>query len=235
MEKLLAAIRNNAAWCDAVVNTHEGQTRFEASHWINITPSPPFYPNVITLTRDDTAAQLAAIRELDAAQESGWGVKDSFATLDLAPLGFEKLFDAQWLYRPASEIQAPTLPGLDWKKVTAEMRLAAWERGFFDGEEPEGLFRPGLLSDPEIAIMGAFNKDEARAGAIFNRHSGACGISNVFSANDFGDAFLKNVVARAAAFAKGDPLVTYMPHDVLPEWQALGFEPIGPLRVWLKK
>lgn len=233
MNDLEIAIRNNIAWCDAVVKTHGGETTLAPTHWINAKPSPPFYPNVITLTPDGTKAQLEAIATLGHL-ESGFGVKDSFAALDLSSHGFKKLFDATWLWRPA-DLPAPTaeLPGVRWQRVTNRPRLLAWERGFADDEEPQGLFQPLLLADPDIAILGAWNRDDVRGGAIFSRHAGAVGISNVFAAHDMGDAFVKSVVRDAATFARGLPLVTYVASDA-EDWQALGFKTLGPLRIWLK-
>jgi len=231
---LLSAVRNNIAWCDAVVKTHGGDAGLTATHWINTKPSPRFYPNLITLTPGDAGAQHEAIASLATHLAPGFGVKDSFAALDLSAHGFKKLFDAIWLWRP-SALPSPTaeLPGLRWQRVTNRPRLLAWERGFADDEEPQGLFRAPLLADPDIAILGAWNRDDARGGAIFNRHAGATGITNVFAPHDLSAAFLKALVREAAAFANGQPLVTYVASDA-EDWQVLGFEPLGPLCIWIK-
>ncbi|HEX2593639.1 MAG TPA: hypothetical protein VHL34_19220 [Rhizomicrobium sp.] len=233
--RLAAALQNNIDWCDAVVRTHDGQTALAETHWSNTVLSPPFYPNLITRTPDHTAAQTAAVKALhDTGLEEGWGVKDAFATLDLAPLGLEILFSAQWLWRaPDKPAPSANVPGIDWKSVTNQPRLTAWERGFADGGEPLCIFKAPLLSDPNIAFLGGFNRDKVRAGAIFNRHAGVCGISNVFAPNQTATACLKAIVARAIAFAGDLPLVTYMADDAVSDWTALGFEPLGPLRVWV--
>src|SRR5690242_21434597 len=58
----------------------------------------------------DQDAQLAHIRELIATRVPGaWAVKDSFAALDLAPLGFTMLFEAMWTYRPATDRKSTRL------------------------------------------------------------------------------------------------------------------------------
>ncbi len=233
MTDLLAAIANNAAWCDAVVKTHGGETATTADHWHNARQSPPFYPNLITLSADGAEAQLAAIRTLSERDlEEGWGVKDSFVTLDLTALGFEILFEAQWLYRKA-DMASPASPTA-WQRVANEPKLAAWERGFSQGEEPMHLFRPGLLADRDISFFSRGKRDDVKAGFAFNRHAGVCGITNVFAPGDAKTDFLDGVIRQAALFANGAPLVSYMPDNMIGEWQAVGFEAIGPLRVWVK-
>lgn len=231
--RLIAAVHNNAAWCDAVVKTHGGATAFAATHWTNTKASPPFYPNLITLTPDDTAEQTAAIAALaQAGLEPGWGVKDSFAKLDLAPLGFKPLFAAQWLYREAA---APPRAVPQWQRVTNEPKLTAWEDAFTDDGEFLHLFRRALLTDPAIAFFAHWQGQALTAGFIANRHAGVCAITNAFAMPVAGDAVLEGVVATASAFANGDPLVTYTPEEAVPDWLALGFKSIGPLRVWAKR
>jgi hypothetical protein len=227
--RLAAAIRNNAEWCDAVVNGgHDGATAFTPTHWLNRALSPPFYPNLITLTPDGTAEQRAAIEAVTFEEE--WGVKDSFATLDLAPLGFELLFDAVWLWRAAREDETAAA---GWSRATNAVKLAVWEQGFSAGEEPLHLFRPPLLKDPDIAFFATWQKEAATQGFAANRHAGVTAISNAFTAARE-VAFVKDVVATASAFAKGTPLVCYMPQSETAPWRAEGFEIIGSLRIWLK-
>ncbi|HEY1706707.1 MAG TPA: hypothetical protein VGG10_00470 [Rhizomicrobium sp.] len=228
-----AYVSNNAAWCDAVARAHGGETAFAASHWHNMRQSPPFYPNLITLTPDDAAEQLAAVRALaeSGTLEDGWGVKDSFATLDLAPLGFEMLFAAQWLWRTPVQGEASLS---SFTRVNNEPKLAAWERGFSGEHEPMHIFKSALLADPDIAFFGAGARDTVTAGFSVNRHAGVCAISNVFASGDAGPDFLSRVTAAASVFSKDLPLVSYMPDQALPEWQAAGFELIGPLRIWVK-
>jgi hypothetical protein len=96
------------------------------------------------------------------------------------------------------------------------------------------IFRSALLADPDIAFFGAGTRDKITAGFSVNRHAGVCAISNVFASGDAGPDFLTQVAAAAGVFAKDLPLVSYMPDRAIPEWQAAGFEPVGPLRIWVK-
>jgi hypothetical protein len=71
---------------------------------------PEFYPNLVTLIDDDAAqrVQLGYIeRLLSHDLPTGWGVKDSYACLDLAPLGFGILLDAQWYARDPAPMPSP--------------------------------------------------------------------------------------------------------------------------------
>ena len=103
------AARNNAAWCDAMARAHNTAGAFDAAAWVNWRPAPRFYPNLVTLGGPEHGdAQLRAIRRLMAAPPApGWAVKDSFAALDLAPLGFHLPFEARWIHRPAGAVRRP--------------------------------------------------------------------------------------------------------------------------------
>lgn len=77
-------------------------TRFEPDRWLALRRSPPFYPDAVSLT--ERPRDILAGIDLSP----GCSVKDSFATLDLAPAGFEVLFDAEWIYREPVESPGPS-------------------------------------------------------------------------------------------------------------------------------
>ncbi|HVT75477.1 MAG TPA: mismatch-specific DNA-glycosylase, partial [Acidimicrobiales bacterium] len=109
-----AAAVANAQWCRA-----EGgvRGRFTDTYWYAPRRTAEFYPDAVTLhPRVDIDALLARID-----LSPGASVKDSFATLDLAPHGFEVLFAARW-FRLA-ERDAAKRSHFDW---------------FVPGAEPEG-------------------------------------------------------------------------------------------------
>jgi hypothetical protein len=92
---LLAAADNNARWCDIVCRSHGVPTAFHEVVWLARRRSPPLYPDAVTL-RPGLSAE-AVLRDIDDGP--GCSLKDSFADLDLAPLGFEELFSASWIAR----------------------------------------------------------------------------------------------------------------------------------------
>src|SRR5438067_1586880 len=98
---VLAAAENNARWCDAVCRSHGLATRFAGDLWHALGGAPRFYPDVVTLR------PTAAVEDVLACAPAS--VKDSFACLDLAPAGFDVLFDAQWLVHRAPRAAATAL------------------------------------------------------------------------------------------------------------------------------
>jgi len=61
--------------------------------------APRFYPDAVTIAGVEAApAQMEAIAALvGSARQREWFVKDSFQSLDLDSLGFEPVFDAEWV------------------------------------------------------------------------------------------------------------------------------------------
>ena len=87
-DRIICAARNNARWCDTVCRAHGYPGEFHDDIWLNRHRVPRFYPNAGTLA-ERSQRQLELIDELLAASlPSGWAVKDSFCTLDLASRGF---------------------------------------------------------------------------------------------------------------------------------------------------
>jgi hypothetical protein len=195
---------------------------------------PRFYPNVVTLTPEGAPRQLDLLSRLDLPGR--WGVKDSFATLDLAPLGFTELFSARWLHF-APEKPAPTSPSeARWVQVRDRAALASWETAW--SGQPEGalptVFRPGLLEDAGTTFLAAYQGDSLVAGAIAYRAQGVVSLSNTFFKTAETGRLREELLGQLLAAFPGVPLVGYEHGDELAAWCALGFEPLGPLRVWLK-
>ena len=92
--RAVQAARNNALWCDTICRAHGIPTEFHAQLWLSRQPTPRFYPNAVTLANPNAgSAQLVYMQQLLAeAMPANAGVKDSFCTLDLAPIGFHPLF-----------------------------------------------------------------------------------------------------------------------------------------------
>ncbi|MFI6147794.1 hypothetical protein [Streptomyces sp. NPDC051109] len=251
-ELLRAAVRNNAEWCAAV----SGGGTFAAEAWTSARRTPPYYPDGVTLAREASADALLA--GMDTASP-GCSVKDSFAALDLAPAGFEVLFDAEWIHRPwrapdpaapdpaapdpaapdpaapdpAAPSRAAPSTALAWARVSDVGELAAWEAAW-GGGEGSGLFHPGLLT-PEVAFLAGRAADgRIAAGAAANRTGAVVGLSNVFTADGTpGDEAWAGALAAVAGLWPGLPVVGYESGDDLDTALRHGFTPLGPLRVWL--
>src|SRR5690242_16933550 len=144
-DRITLAARNNAEWCDAVARSSHARCRFEAEFWINPGEAPPFYPNVVTLT--PTQRLPAAIVQAEGA----FAVKDSFALLDLAPLGFAPLFEAMWIWRDPRAV--PKSDNAVWRIVRDTASLTRWEAAWRGDEPALDLFRPALLQEPDHAFI----------------------------------------------------------------------------------
>ncbi|HEX5751066.1 MAG TPA: hypothetical protein VFZ09_32870 [Archangium sp.] len=231
---VIAAAFNNARWCDAVCRTHGHPGELTDALWLNRAQVPPFYPNVVTLTPEGQTRQLEAISALELPGR--WGVKDSFAALDLAPLGFEELFSAQWLHYSPERMAPTRTGGARWVEIRDMAALTAWEAAWRGQPSPShAVFRPGLLEDLDVKILAAYHEDTLVAGAIAYRADGVVSLSNTFFAESRAEVLRAELLGQLLAAFPGLPLVGYEHGDELAAWCALGFEPIGPLRVWLKK
>lgn len=230
---LRSAVRNNAFWCDAVCKAQGSPGEFTSTIWFHRHGTPPFYPDAVTLTETDGEA-AEAIATLINSENRDWAVKDSYASLDLASLGFRLLFEAEWIgMRPP--VSAPS--SFIWKRMESAADLAQWEAEWAKANGPttQKIFTEPLLRDPEIAFLLGFEHGRPIGGGILNRHAGVVGHSNLFAEDRSGPAIRGGLIDQAAKLYPGEPLVGYERGDDLDEALGTGFEPLGPLRVWLRE
>jgi hypothetical protein len=223
------AARNNADWCDAFCDLHGFAGAFRPDSWTSRARTPRYYPDAVTLARSVAPAQL--LSRIDSS--GGCSVKDSFADLDLKPWGFEVLFGAAWIHR-AAPAPLGRAGAHGWEIVRSDAGLAAWETAW--GGDPTGprAFLPGLLAREDVAIIAMRSSEAIVAGAILNSAAGVTGLSNLFAADvDQTDAFA-SAAAMASQLWPGQALVGYQAGTVLDAAMRSGFEPIGPLVVWIK-
>jgi G:T/U-mismatch repair DNA glycosylase len=85
-----AAALANAKWCSA-----QGGVRgkWTDTYWYAPRRTAEFYPDAVTLHPHVDAAEM--LSKIDLSR--GASVKDSFATLDLSPHGFEVLLEGNWV------------------------------------------------------------------------------------------------------------------------------------------
>jgi hypothetical protein len=224
------AARNNAEWCDIVCRLHGQAGTYHDGGWTVPKRSPPLYPDAVML---DPAASIDAI--LAAIDTSpGCSLKDSFACLNLAFEGFHVLFEAQWIFREADTPSPEAPAGMRWERVRDPAVLRRCERAWNQYDIPPGLFHPSLLDEDTVMIMACYRDEAIVAGAIANRSATVASVTNVFSADDDLDAAWRGSVAAVAAHGGDLPLLGYERGDDLEVARRYGFEPLGPLRVWIK-
>ncbi|WP_404816382.1 hypothetical protein [Streptomyces thermolineatus] len=242
-ERVFLAAADNAAWCRAVCRLHGAPGRLGPRVWASGRRTPPLYPDAVTLSPDAVAADVLAGIDTEAA---GASVKDSFARLDLAPHGFDVLFEAQWIHRPAHPPTPAPPPdasgGPVWREVDGPEEFARWLHVWGDGDG-SGPLTPGLLADPAVTVLGGWTGGPGDgggpvAGVIAHRGEGvaAVGLSNLFAADGCtADAAWAGAVAAVSARFPGLPLVGYEHGPDLAAALRHGFAPAGPLRVWLAR
>ncbi|WP_258309316.1 hypothetical protein [Streptomyces sp. CG 926] len=230
MKALRRAATNNAAWCEAVCRAHGLSPRYDGEQlWFSARRTPPMYPDAVTL--EPAVSARSVVRGVDIASP-GCSVKDSFADLDLVGDGFEVLFEAQWIHRPAgAPMPEPDAEaaGLEWSEVADAEELAAWEAAFEGGDGSGGdrTFRPALLRDGIVFLAGRAD-GRIVAGAVASTGGGVVGVSNLF-----GPAW-PGVLGAVCARWPGLDVVGYEHGEDLETAVRAGFTAIGPLRVWLR-
>lgn len=207
---LAEAVRNNAAWCEAICRAHGIAGEFGVDAWTNPRRTPPYYPDAVSLRPNAAAAGILAA--IDTGPRCS--IKDSFADLDFTAAGFRVLFDAEWITCPSS-------PGNSQWTVTQELR--EWEIAWGgDGT----LFLPDLLTQKGIAFLAA---PDGTAGCIANLTDDVVGLSNLFGPDDV----WPDAIAAVSNLFPGSPIVGYESGERLEGALRHGFSALGPLRVWL--
>jgi hypothetical protein len=231
------AAKNNADLCDCICRSHGVPGEFLGHMWVNRRSVPPFYPNAVTLDGSKSSEQYELIRELTNIGIPGrWAVKDSFETLDLTSAGFRELLTGQWIYWSGTwRIREAQQEAIRWEKVKDAKGLINWERAWAGSTtQSKRIFLPSLLEDDRVTIVAILRDDSIVAGCIGNRSNESVGISNIFLPNEKSEEFRAGCVAAILDWSQGLPVVGYESGKDLMAMQALGFESVGPLRVWIK-
>jgi len=229
---LALAAYNNAVWCDTVCRSHNIIGEFHETLWVSQRQTPIYYPNLVTLAPTVAEQDILVLTE---KRDYSVSVKDSFAILDLAPYGFQRLFQAQWIFRPATT-ERREIAGLQWRRITAERELLRWEEVWSQlSSSPNRLFLPTLLDDADVCIVAAYRENQMVAGAIANKTTGVVGISNVFTPEHEAERYWEGLSGLIAAHYPTLPIVGYEHDESLITALNVGFTVLGPLRVWLKE
>ncbi|MFB7241721.1 hypothetical protein CW362_00630 [Streptomyces populi] len=224
-----AAARDNAEWCAVMSRSHGVAGEFGEQAWAAPARTPPYYPDAVTLVAG--AAPDALLARIDTSVP-GASVKDSFSDLDLTRAGFQVLFEAQWIHRPANGPADP--PGLAWEVADDADTLREWALAWDDGNGDADLFRPELLDDPATSVLAGRSGDgRVGAGAVVSHGGQVAGISNVFARDGGPDTVWPDLPGVVHSLFPALPVVGYEHGDDLAAALRHGFEPIGPLRIWI--
>ena len=241
MTVLDQAVSNNALWCDAVCRAHAAPGHFTPAAWVNTNNTPPLYPNMVTTTDDDVASQFKAVERLIKKRpDLPSAVKDSFSKLDLQPLGFTELFDAQWFARAPAPVPEDLLGKTSpWQQLSSGPELVAWEKAWRDAGGHEDiletpLFPPTLLNEPGVSFLASKSAGNVMAGAVAYAASGVIGVTNFFSKPGEAASQFSACLNSLYATHPTSTAVGYEHEETLAEYAGLNLQPLGPLRVWMR-
>ncbi len=234
------AAENNAAWCERVCRAHGIPGVFHEHYWLNAARVPPSYPNMVTLSGSRSAAEAQRVRAAQAvaaAEPFAWSVKDSFGSLALDGLGFDRLFESHWIWSETLPRAEEPVAGTSWVRVTGAAEWARWESAWAGSPVRAGkgrMFPDSLLGQPAVAVVAALRDGNVVGGALANFACGVVGLSNLFGLPREPEALWGGVVATVAAAFPGIPLVGYEHGLALAHAKAAGFEALSPLTVWVR-
>jgi len=222
-----AAVRNNAAWCAAVVASHGRRSTWTDGLWACAERSPPLFPDAVTLSPTTTEADV--VEAIDVTSP-GASVKDSFARLDLRDAGFTVLFDAEWIHLEPGRHDGGGVCGDPWEAIDAAS-LPGWVRSWDGGGT--GLFLPGLLTQPGVRLLAAGPLQRPTAGAAVQADAEVLGVSNLFARDHDLPTAWRGCLALLAP--EGWPVVGYETGHDLAAARSVGARPLGPLRIWIAR
>lgn len=238
---LAQAARNNAEWCNAISSVHAGPGTFEPSFWMRRGEVPPYTSNLVTLAgAEATDSQLIAIRSLrNGGAKLPFSIKDAFNCLELASLGFTKLFEATWIIAHAdAPLPADPAERVRWSLVTQPAQLACWERAWRGSSTNEALrddtrvFPDRLLEVPALRFMLGSLGGVPAACAALNRTGDVVGLSNVFSSRQAVGPLYPGALRIARRLFPGVPVVGYARGDGLAAAKRAGYGELRALTVW---
>jgi hypothetical protein len=240
---LLRSVRNNARWCDRVCAAHGRPGDYASLAWCQRRPSPPYYPNLVTLAPAADRRRLAPVlAQLASPRGPGaHAVKDSFARLDLAGDGYDLLFEASWVWRePAGGSVGGDRAPFQWSRVRSRADLRAWEAawrsqsGLPAGEAAPALYPASLLRIPGLTFLAGCHEGRTVAGCAVTRANGVLGLACIFPGPAGHPEVVASLAAHLEANCPGLPLAGYESGADLECLRACGFRELGPLRVWLR-
>jgi len=219
-----AAARNNAEWCDTLCRTHGIEGRFDPDVWVAPRRTPRYNPDAVTL--DPAAVAGSILERIDASP--GCSIKDSFAALDMGPYGFQIVREAEWIYREPTSSRVSGPSGMRWIAVETADELLAWAAAWDVDGAPAGLFRPALLRDPSVMVLGGYVEGSIVAGAIANRSGRElAGLSNVFAKDEDLDRAWRGTLDYLDSALPGSAIVGYASGADLAVALRLGFQSVG--------
>ncbi len=236
------AAANLAAWHDSSLHALDLRCERDATLWHCTETHPRMFFAAVTLggpeSKDDHLAGIEAL----ARERSGddFAVCDSFASLDLRPLGFEEMRQSTWMVRRPGAPERGEFPrDLVIERVLTDRQLAEWEAASIAGFQlrdtppPGGLHAPAILSDGRMQVFAGKVDGHIVSGAmgyLTERVNGVYAVSTLpdYRRRGYGEWLTWRVVLARP----------YQPATLQPSPEAeslyrkMGFETMGEYTVW---
>jgi hypothetical protein len=222
--RLRSAVDASVGWYEDLCALHGVGSSLVDGLWSTLDPPPPLHSDAVVVEPEVTADRVLA--RLDGREHCG--VKDSFATMDLAGEGMELLFSATWIHREAARGRRPGAPA-GWVTVTRAEQLSEWT-GHHDTRD---VLLPPLLRRAHFSILARYVDDRIVAGAVARLGSGAVDVSNVYAVPGHSVDWAELAEVVGSLFP-GRYLVGYERGDALAAALDGGFAALGDLRVWVR-
>ena len=240
------AAANLAGWHDSHLKALGLRTEADPVLWRGTQQAPVLFFSAVTLGGPEQApAQLETITSWASTRKGeDLAVCDSWATLDLAPLGFDVMRRAQWMIRmPAEPNRSPFPGGFHIERVVIERQMLAWEaagaKGFESKTQPEpGAWHPtALLEDARMQVFAGKEGDEVVAGAMaYLSERGICGVYGVSVLPGHRRKGYAEQLTWRCVLARPHVPASLQPSETAHAlYKKMGFEDAGEYVVWFRK
>jgi hypothetical protein len=221
---LMAAVGNNAAWCDLVCTALGVRGTVTRDLYVNRSEVPRFYPNVVTLS--ETVEESDVVRAIGDREH--WSVKDSFGRLDLTTVGLTRLFEAQWLVAP----RKPPTEGVECRVVDGDAALHEWLAARdADGADVLGA---AWSERADLAYVSIVDGGSVAGSGVLSLAHGVVGLSNVVCTVGDPSRCWSSLVAASQSLFPDVAVVGYETGEALSVAVSVGCEVLGPLTVWAR-
>ena len=171
-------ISNNIGFCEAIFRSHDITFIKNNAIFYSHQKALPLMSNIVTRSRGwqpDVHFQQIDTAAINAGWES-WSIKDSFSSLNLVKFGFERLFDATWIYLEGNAFRrSETSASLRWDLIKGRRELAAWRLAWnkneSDGNIADLIFADRLLENSRMHFIAGYEGESLVAGCILNKPS----------------------------------------------------------------
>ena len=231
------ASNNNLALYKSVFASHGIELRENSDIYYTTEQTPPLYSNLATRSPEWIPEEIFHRIDNNCVEQkwSEWSIKDSFQRLDLTKHGFEKLFDSKWLYLESENFSHQNDTSTRFEIVTDSGGLQKWIEVWGEGVElGNSIYKPELLKDESVYFLIGYNDTEPDCVALLNKSDDVIGISNFFVPDNTKNKW-SSLVSFIYSEVEVKDIVGYEDAKSLEKINALGFEPVGNLTIWLKK